>query len=423
MSRNRNKLSILFIHTPCPELDEDRLEPPLGILYLATILSRDGYDCRVCDLSGIKEENWNACLTHADVYAFSTYSVNFHLTKKIARMVKMINPDATLIAGGPHVSAEPVDSKRFFDVVITSEAEYRMQEVMHALSIGRKFHHSVYHGHTLTNLDDLPFPDYDLVDMDSYCRQLGGEKSISLITSRGCPFNCTFCNSRIFIRGQTRLRTPQNVVAEIRALKAKYNINAFRFGDDLFTLTPERTIEMCRVLRPLDIKYRIFARSSSMTPMACKALYESGCRHVAMGIESMSPRMLKELNKRNTTEQNREGMANAKKAGLRVRIYLLIGFPGETEDTFQESLSNLMTCDFDEFIIYPFIPYPGTAIWIDSEAWNCKIDKDVSTYVQVGKGRKTCYPVTMLDGSFDPQKVEEWRTRMIGELEKIAVWP
>jgi anaerobic magnesium-protoporphyrin IX monomethyl ester cyclase len=420
--RNRKRLSVSFIHTPCPELDEDRLEPPLGILYMATMLSREGYECHICDLSGVDEADWKSKIVPADVFAFSTYSVNFHLTRIILRLAKELNPSAITVAGGPHVSAEPIDSKKFFDVVVVGEGEVRMMEIMHSLSRGEKFHHSIYVGHPLQDLDLLPFPDYDLADIDSYTRRVEGKKSISMVTSRGCPFNCAFCNSRIFSRGELRLRSPQNVVEEIVRLKSKYGTGYFRFGDDLFTFSPARTIEMCRAIAPLDIKYRIFARSGSLTPEACKALAESGCRHVAVGIESMSDEMLVKMHKRATADQNRRGLANAKAAGLTVRVYLLVGFPGETDQTFEKGLEGIKGCDFDEFVVYPFIPYPGTGVWSHPFLWNCDINRDISKYVQVGKGRKTCFAVTMLDGSFTPEKVEFWRARMIKELEAKTQW-
>ncbi len=423
MHRKKNsEVSVLFIHTPCPDLDEDRLEPPLGILYLATLISLEGFNCRICDLSGVKEEDWESKLSYADVYAFSTYSVNFHLTKKIVRLAKSINPKATTIAGGPHVSADPLDSKRFFNVVIVGEGERRMLEIMHAITRGERFSRSIYVGHPVQDLDSLPFPNYDLADIDSYTRRVEGHRSISMITSRGCPFNCAFCNSRIFSRGELRLRSPEKVVEEIKLLKAKYDTDYFRFGDDLFTFSPARTIEMCRAIEPLGIRYRVFARASSLTPEACAALYKSGCRHVAVGVESMSATMLTKMYKRSTPEQNRIGLHNAKAAGLTVRIYLLVGFPGETDETFEEGLKAIKECEFDEFVVYPFIPYPGTGVWSQPYLWNCEIDRDISKYVQVGKERKTCFAVTMLDGSFTPKKVEEWRARMIKELEAKTKW-
>jgi len=411
--------TVVFVHTPCPELENDRLEPPLGILYLATLLKKEGIPCQVCDLSGVPEENWRENLTSGNIYGFSTYSVNYHRTLRLRDVVKQLNPEVITFAGGPHVSALPQECAKDFDVIITGEAEIRFLELIRLAIQGEK-PKGVFEGKPVVDLDGLPFPDYELVDLKSYSRIVEGYPSLSLISSRGCPYNCTFCNSRVFSRGQLRFRSPENVVQEIQQLKAKYGTTTFRFSDDLFTFSPERIVEMAKALQSLEILYRVFARSSSMTEEAAQMLYKSGCRHVAIGIESMSDKMLKLLKKRTTKEMNIRALKNAKKAGLKVRIYLLIGFPGETEETIQESLTTLLDCEFDEFVIYPFIPYPGTAVWANPELWGAKIDKDFSKYVQVGRNRSTCYAVTTKD--FTPDDVKRWREMMIEALEKKSLW-
>lgn len=420
METKRNKKrKVVFVHTPCPELENDRLEPPLGILYLATLLKENSIPCRICDLSGLPENKWQDNLAEGDVYCFSTYSVTYHRTLEIRDLAKNLNPEAITIVGGPHVSALPEESAKDFDIIITGETEAIFLEVIKAIQRGEEIR-GVFSGDPVMDLDRLPFPDYELVDLSSYHRIVEGSPSISLISSRGCPYNCTFCNSRVFSRGSLRFRSPKNVVQEIQQLREKYGITSFRFNDDLFTFSPERILQMSATLKPLNILYRVFARSRSMTKEASEQLYESGCRHAAIGIESMSAKMLRQLKKRTTVKDNIEALKNCKVAGIKVRIYLLIGFPGETEETIQESLKILLDCDFDEFIVYPFIPYPGLDIWKNPELWRAEIDRDFSKYVQVGRGRSTCYAVTTKD--FTPEDVKRWRQIMIDELEKKVLW-
>ncbi len=414
---------VVFVHTPCPELQNDRLEPPLGILYLATMLKNEGIQCKICDLSGISEENWQKNISLGSIYAFSTYSVNYYRTLKIRNIIKKLNPKAITIAGGPHVSALPEECAKDFDIIIIGEAESCFLETIKRIIQGEN-PKGIFQGEPVKDLDSLPFPDYNLVDLKSYGRIVEGRSSLSLITSRGCPYACKFCNSLIFSRGQLRFRSPENVVREILELKNKYGLTAFRFSDDLFTFSPERIIEMAKVLKPLGIVYRVFARSSSITGEAAKALYDSGCRHIAIGIESMSDRMLKLLDKKSTKEINIKALQNAKEAGLKTRVYILIGFPGETEETINESLEVFKRCEFDEFVIYPFIPYPGTAVWMDPKIWEAEIDRDFSKYIQIGKNeygdRGTCYAVTTKD--FTPEDVRRWREMMMDVLEKRHLW-
>jgi anaerobic magnesium-protoporphyrin IX monomethyl ester cyclase len=413
--KNRSFGKVVLINTPCSELDDDRLEPPLGILYMATILKQNGIDCEICDLSGLPKEQWQEKITIGDVYGFSTYSVTYNRTLEIRQLAQNINPKALMVTGGPHASALAQECAKDFDLIIIGEAEVTFLEVVKAFLKKQKTK-GIITGTPIADLNQLPFPDYDLIDLSSYSRLVEGLPSISLLSSRGCPYNCAFCNSRVFSRGELRFRSPENVAAEIKQLMTKYGTTNFRFSDDLFTFSSKRVEEMTKILTPLNIRYRVFARSNSMTPKACKLLYRSGCRHVAIGIESMSQKMLDLLKKKTTVETNINAIKNAKEVGLKVRIYLLIGFPGETERTVRESLKILMDCDFDEFVVYSFIPYPGTAVWQNPKLWGAEIDRDFSQYVQIGQNRRTCFALATKD--FTPKDVENWRQMTINELEK-----
>lgn len=405
------------MHTPVAELMDDRLEPPLGILYLATLLKKSGISCEICDLSGFPEEDWEDNISYGDIYGFSTYSVNYYKTLKLRDIAKKKNPNAITFAGGPHASADAERCSNEFDIIIVGEAESCFIKLVKSIINGEK-PSGIFIGEPIEDLDSLPFPDYELVDLGSYHRVVEGKKSISLVTSRGCPFKCTFCNSLVFSKGRLRFRSPENVVQEMRQLMEKYGISTFRFNDDLFTFTSDRTIEMAAALKPLNIFYRVFARSNSLTEEASKALFESGCRHVAIGIESMSDTMLKLMNKNTDKVTNIMALENAKRAGLKTRIYIIVGFPGETKQTFQESLDVLMQCEFDEFVIYPFIPYPGTSIWNKPDIWGATIDRDFSKYIQIGydegKYPGTCYVVATED--FSPGDVKKWRETMYDKL-------
>ena len=180
---------------------------------------------------------------------------------------------------------------------------------------------------------------------------------------------------------------------------------------------------MSEALQPLNIIYRIFAQARifASTKDIAKNLYKSGCRHVAFGIESMSDKMLGILGKASTVEENKRALDYARLAGLKTRIYLMVGFPGETEETIEKSLRTVMSCDFDEFIVYAFIPYPGTPVWYEPKKWGIRnIDRDFSKYVQVGRDRSTCFAIET--DEFTPTDVEKWRSYMIMELEKKFSW-
>ncbi|MFT3890014.1 MAG: cobalamin-dependent protein [Anaerolineales bacterium] len=148
---------IIFIQTPCYELMDDRLEPPLGLLYLATWLNQHGYEAHVLDLSSIQPEVWEQKIEWADVYGFSTFSTSYHRTLDILALVKKVNPNAVTVAGGPHATALPEDVKRYFDFVVVGEGEQAMLHLMESLQCGKESSPILY-GEPVSRLDDLPFP-------------------------------------------------------------------------------------------------------------------------------------------------------------------------------------------------------------------------------------------------------------------------
>lgn len=417
-------MRVCFIHTPCPELDDDRLEPNLGLLYLATFLRQHGFEVEVADFSAVSIESAAERIPSDDLYGFSTFSVNYHLTRKLAQATRQRFPGARLVAGGPHATALPEAVKQDFDVVVTGEGELAMLELAQALRAGTDPLPHIIHGQGPRDLDVLPFPDRDLVDLPSYSRIVNGQRSLSVLTARGCHYRCVFCNSNIMGASSrsVRFRSPVNVAREIQWLQEKHDISRFRLQDDTFTTSLERIRALTSLLRPLEIRYRCFGRldkcrEREMTDL----LAEGGCCHIAFGVESGSPRILGAMDKRQTVDDIRAGITNAKASGLTVRVYLIVGFPSETDETIQETVNLMQECQPHEFMIYPCIPYPGTPLWERPEKFGIThINRDYSQYVQIGRGRKTAF--ALRTATFDEHQVEVWRQYMIDQLGTTILW-
>ena len=416
------KPSICFIHTPCSDLNDDRLEPPMGLLYLATWLQKHGYAVALCDLSSVPPEQWGVTIPLADVYGFSTYTATYHITIKILRILKAEHPEAVTVAGGPHASALPEEVLKEFDYVIKGEGENALLRLMVVLHDNDKSIDRILHGPAQADLDLLPFPDFALVDIHSYHRLSDGRPSLSILSSRGCPYKCTFCNSKVMHEnGTVRFRSPENIVEEIRQLKALWGVTSFRFQDDTFTLGLPRMRMLTKLLKNEDITFRCFGRVDSCSVEMVSLLYEGGCRHIAFGIESGSPSMLERMEKHQTVADIRSGIANAKAAGLVVRVYLLVGFPGESWDTVRKTADLMAECEPDEFIVYPLIPYPGTPLYDDPKRYGItKINQDFSRFLQAGRQRRTGF-VFQTD-ELDEQMISEMRSYLIERLEPLSVW-
>lgn len=413
--------SVVFIHTPCYELEDDRLEAPLGLLYLATWLNRHGYPAQIVDLASVPPDQWVHRIPYADVYGFSTYTTTYHRTQEIMRIARSLNPAAAIIAGGPHASALPDVVAHDVDYVVMGEGEQAILEIMQSPA-PQNGHPISVRGAPIEDLDTLPFPDYTLVDVASYSRVVDGQRSLSVLSARGCPYHCVFCNSIIMGAGnRVRYRSAANVVSEIQQIKERCGVTSFRFQDDIFTINVPRLRQIASLLRHENISYRCFGRVDACSNQTVTDLLaESGCRHIAFGVESGCDAILKRMQKGQTTSDIRRGIANAKASGLTVRIYLIVGFPGETWDTIEQTINLMQECQPDEFSVYPLIPYPGTRLYQHPQEFGItSINHDFASYFQVGRRRCTGYVYRTAD--LDEGEISAMRDHVIRRLEESRI--
>lgn len=415
-------MKIVLVDTPCPELWDDRLEVNLGLLYLATYLKHNGNEVKLVDLRSMPEASWKTMIpSDGDIYGFSTYTPTYHITVKIAKIVSEVNENAILVAGGAHATALPIEVIKDFDYVIKGEGEKAMLKLVDSMNASRCIPR-IIDGMPIQNLDEIPFPDYSLCDIDSYHRTIRGKRCLSVLFSRGCPYACAFCNSIVMGAGKIlRFRSPENFVKEIECLNELHGIQAFRFQDDLFPYNLSRVKKIAELLRHLDITYRCFGRVGSCTREMAEALVEGGCVHISFGVESGSQRMLDLMNKRQTVQEIRNGINNAKRAGIVVRVYLIVGFPGESWESVKQTVDLMLECNPEEFIIYNLIPYPGTDVFNNPEKYGITfIDRDYSKYLQTAGNHESGY--TFKTKSIDRDFIKASREFMLDKLLPKIRW-
>jgi anaerobic magnesium-protoporphyrin IX monomethyl ester cyclase len=169
------------------------------------------------------------------------------------------------------------------------------------------------------------------------------------------------------------------------------------------------------------IVYRCFGRVDQCSPEVTGLLYQSGCRHIAFGVESGAPSILQHMGKQQTVDDIRRGIANAHASGLQVRVYLIAGFPGETWDTIRETVNLMLECAPDEFSIYPLVPYPGTPLYSHPAEYGiAAIDRDFAGYFQVRRDRGTGY--VFRTAGLDQVLIAEMRQYVIDRLEPTIRW-
>jgi len=404
-------MSICLIHTPVPELKDDRLDPPMGLLYLGTYLKNRGWKVKIIDLSGIPEPEWDYHIPSMFYYGFSTYTGNYHLTLRLRDIVLSKNPEAITIAGGAHASALPEEVAKDFDYVVIGEGETVIQGIL-----DNYYQPGIIVGEPIKNLDKLPFLDYSLINIKSYHRLIDGGRAIPIFSSRGCLYNCAFCTVKSTVHNRLyRHRSVRHFVGEMVSNLQEFGDIRFRIKDDLFGTNLDWIKEFSQ--KKPNIKYDCLLRSDfnqNIIP------YLSGCDMVSMGVESGSNKILEAMNKKTTWQRSASAIKALNLAGIKTLIWLIVGFPGETWDTVKETVEFVNLTKPDITTIYPLIPYPGTDVYNNKDKYGLKIiDNDFSHYFYI-KGNYDSGYVYETD-TLNPDIIREMKQYMIENITESEI--
>jgi anaerobic magnesium-protoporphyrin IX monomethyl ester cyclase len=216
------------------------------------------------------------------------------------------------------------------------------------------------------DLDLLPFPARDLVDNTKYhIVSFPGKPVAMVLTSRGCPFCCTFCATHLFYGRNRNVRSPENVVQEVEEIVDRYGIKQIFFIDDTFTIGEKRVIALCRLLqeRKLSIEWICLGRVDTVTEPMLREMRRAGCREIIYGIESASPEVLAATKKDITREQMEQAVRLTKNFGMRVSLFFMFGNPGDTLESIRQTsrLARKLNPNFASFNIAT--PDPGTPLF------------------------------------------------------------
>ncbi len=364
-----NKIEFCLINPPQQNSLDDRLDAPLGLMYVAASLREADINVRIVDLSSRPSSEWPRLIGRADIYGIGIYTCNYRISNEIKKVCRALNPKSLIAVGGAHPTALPEETARDFDVVVRGEADLSIRRFIADFQKGSP--RRIYDFEIPYDLDALPLPARDLVDIKSYHRIVGGELATSLITSRGCPYRCAFCNSPMTFRG-IRYHSKEAVIKEIASIIDRYGIRNFIFYDDVFTLNRSRLYPLLKEMEKLKIKFRCNVRPDYNRYEDYMRLKEAGCTTVAFGAETGDQGLLDKIHKGCTVEQNLAAVRDAKRAGLITKIYLIVGIPGETKKTIEETKEFIRKADPDEYTLFTMIPLPGSDIWNEPEKYGIK---------------------------------------------------
>lgn len=371
--------------------------PPLGLLYIAAFLEREGIDADVVDCqAGLR--SWAEIENELrrkryDLYGITGTTAIISNSYRIAGMIKARYPDAGVVMGGVHVTALPEEalSKNTVDFVIRGEGEKAFLELARgkapaaitglSYKSGGKMVHTGGNG-MMPDLDALPFPAFHKVNLKAYRPALNSYRrlpAINMLATRGCPGRCTFCNSA---EVPLRRRSAGNIYAEMKMLSEKYGIKEISFYDDTFTVFHDNINRLCDLLIAggIDLTWSCFARVDTVTPPLLKKMKAAGCHQVMFGIESANPEILKNIRKNIEFEKNKEAVIMAKKAGITVRCTFMFGNPGETERTIDETIKYSLELDPDMALYNITTPYPGTEMFRWAKETGCLLSENWDDY-------------------------------------------
>jgi anaerobic magnesium-protoporphyrin IX monomethyl ester cyclase len=414
-------MKMLFVRIGSPKISE--FMPPLGILYLCSVLRREFQaECLVLDplLEPISDADIvrRAARFNPDFIGLSSLSCQSQEFRRVARGLHGALPHVDIIAGGPYASsqAEEILHEGSTEVCVLGEGETTLPVLIRALQNetplsdvrGIAFHEGKKFRLTepaipIEDLDALPYPAYDLTDID-FIERLASigtlrkcNRYFTMFSSRGCPYRCSFCH-HIFGK-KFRARSARGVLAEIDLLRNEYGVREIQFSDDAFNLDRTRTIDICKGLiergAPVALAFPNGLRSDLLDEEVVDCLARAGTYKVAIAVESASPRIQSEIGKNLNIARVSESMKSFARRRVIMNGFFILGFPGETIREMRETIRFACKSRLHAMMIFYAQPLPGNHLYQQyiSERGTGLTGDDFRNYVDVKMTHYTLSPV------------------------------
>ena len=361
------------------------------IAYISAMMDKTRYEIRLIDncIQPYTLEGLVQTVLEAKPYVLLVTSegATIRVARRLFEEIKSRNPDISTIAFGRQLMYLPeilLGPDRSVEALIIDEPELTALELIERMTQKEDWHstkgiaywdnaetiHRTEPREMIQDLDTLPFMNHELFASPKYRQVSQGVRIFGkvrwgfMLTTRGCPYPCTFCapSIRRSYGQKFRVRSPKLVVDEMEYLKNRFGVNAVAFGDDVFTLDMEHTEEFCDELirRNLGIKWAIATRADRMNPPLLKKMKQAGCDSLALGIESGNPRVLAHIKKAETKERMQQAVREIQSLGFILNLTFIIGHPTETTEEMQDTFrfAHELNATYTQF--HYFTPYPGT---------------------------------------------------------------
>lgn len=382
------------------------IAPPLGIAYMAGVLQENNIDVEILDASAedmdFKDVEKELLKRKPDLVALTALTPTIGRSLETAQVVKETLPDSIVVMGGYHPTFNFIETleDENVDIVIRGEGEYIMLNLVQALENQSSLHDVkgiVFEDKNskeivvnpeaplIQDLDELPFPALNLLPMKKYRLLDMDTHMTTMITTRGCPMQCSFCSSAAMHGKKIRERSVENIVDEIEYLKTNYNIDTIAFMDDTFTLKKRKVMAICDEIlkRNIEIMWGCTSRVDTLDEKLLKKMKEAGCITIFIGVESADQQQLDNMCKNTTIAKIENAFKIAHKLKIRTIASVALGMPGDTKEIMNKTVKFVHKLKPNYAIYSLATPYPGTRFYKEAFEKNLIKIKDWSKYTLI----------------------------------------
>ena len=382
------------------------IAPPLGIAYMAGVLQENNIDVEILDASAedmdFKDVEKELLKRKPDLVALTALTPTIGRALETAQVVKETLPDSIVVMGGYHPTFNFIETleDENVDIVIRGEGEYIMLNLVQALENQSSLHDVkgiVFEDKNskeivvnpeaplIQDLDELPFPALNLLPMKKYRLLDMDPHMTTMITTRGCPMQCSFCSSAAMHGKKIRERSVENIVDEIEYLNTNYDIDTIAFMDDTFTLKKRKVMAICDEIlkRNIEIMWGCTSRVDTLDEKLLKKMKEAGCITIFIGVESADQQQLDNMCKNTTIAKIENAFKIAHKLKIRTIASVALGMPGDTKEIMNKTVKFVHKLKPNYAIYSLATPYPGTRFYKEAFEKNLIKIKDWSKYTLI----------------------------------------
>lgn len=398
-------MSVVDVLLIYPPYTYPKKSPPIGLAYIAAVLEKEGYSVKIADMSVLgmdyKDLEKKVKQIKPKLVGISFMTNQYKEALNISKLVKDTDRHIPILVGGPHVSSLPeeVIALESIDIAVIGEGERTILELANNLFNGKSNELGAISGiaykkegkiylneprKLISDLDSVPFPAWHLLPIDKYSIPATGgdisEPVFAIISSRGCPNRCIFCDSHTIFGRKFRPRSAQNIFDELIYLNKNFGAVQFDFVDDTITMNKSRMYELCNLILINNCKFKWMcnARVNTVDLEMLKLMRKAGCVRIEFGVESGDSEVLKSIKKGITINQIKNAHSIARQAGLNVGSFVMVGNVGEDFSAVVKTKNLIKQLDSDDVFIGIATPFPGTELykiaqdkgWIRSYDWS-----------------------------------------------------